>query len=126
MIIIIIIIILLILFTFFEKEEFSLNEYKYIEDEPLENSKFIYCKIDGNFNNKNLKKEFLNVDTGYYNYKDNYLALLKNNIIYKINLFTNEIEKEEPLENHFSGLKNNKINCLFYFLDNVYICYYRL
>ena len=25
------------------------------------------------------------------------------------------------LENHFSGLKNNKINCLFYFLDNVYI-----
>ena len=34
------------------------------------------------------------VDTGYYNYKQNYLGVLKNDKMYKINLFTNKVEKK--------------------------------
>ena len=131
MIIIIIIIILLILITFFEKEEFDFkSKYENINEKSfnLNHSKFIYCKIDGKLTNSIKLKDsesdyeiLENIDTGYYNYKDNYIALLKNNMIYKINLFTDKLEKEESVENYFTGLKDTKINCLFYFLGDVYI-----
>ena len=129
MITIIIIIILLVFIIFFEKEDFkSDNNDKIIKPLKLslKDSSFIYCKVDGklfssqNFHIEN-NSELNDVDAGYYNYKDNYLSLLKNKKMYKINLFTNKVVKEESIFSYFTGLQHDKIDCLFYFLEHVYI-----
>ena len=131
MIPIIIIIIFLILVIFFEKEDFKLNTLgkKSKARHNLTDSKFIYCKVDGKLysldtliQDNDLECNSLHdVETGYYNYKDNYLGVLKNDKMYKISLFTNRIEKEASIFDYFPGLKSNKIDCLFYFINHVYI-----
>ena len=105
---------------------------------------FIYNTIDGvykifsdtfftnyNITNKKIKtKDIVGldyVDSGFYNYKHNYLGLLKNNAIYKYDLFTKTLGPPIIYNKYFNGInsinsiKNKSIKTLFYFNNLVYI-----
>ena len=136
------IIILLILFiililhdtncdTFINKKELPNN---IVVKGPIN---LIYTTVDGiykifiddyftNYNIKNKKKKIKeiigleNIDTGFYNYKYNYLGLLKDNNIYKYDLSTKTLSNPILYSKYFNGIED-KISCLFYLKGIVYI-----
>jgi hypothetical protein len=72
-------------------------------------------------NNVNSVKSVESVESGFYNYKYNYLGLLYKNNIYKLNLFTQTLMPPIFVKDYFNGLENTNINCLFYLEQNIYI-----
>jgi hypothetical protein len=72
---------------------------------------------------RNVLKNIDVVETGFYNYKYNYLGLLYKNNIYKFNLFTQKIEPPIFSKDYFKGIKDTNIKCLFYLEDKIYIFY---
>ena len=144
LIIILIIIIILLLRSYTESFVSSipnLNNSINLNDTINFNAKinFMYTKHNGvykffrdnhistsNINDKpKLIRELFNtintIDTGFYNYKYNYLGLLYKNNIYKINLFNQTLSKHIFVKDYFNGLENTNINCLFYLENNIYI-----
>jgi len=144
LIIILIIIIILLLRSYTESFISSipnLNNSINLNDTINFNAKinFMYTKHNGvykffrdnhistsNINDRpKLIRELFNtintIDTGFYNYKYNYLGLLYKNNIYKINLFNQTLSKPIFVKDYFNGLENTNINCLFYLEDNIYI-----
>lgn len=100
---------------------------------------FIYTTINGifkifhgsnitlnNLNSNHSKiKELLDidyVDTGFYNYKYNYLGVLYKNNIHKYNLYSQKIESITTITDFFKKLDTTiSINCLFYLVNKIYI-----
>jgi hypothetical protein len=139
----IIIITILILLSYNDFEYFE-NKNK-VDSSPLliEDTKinFIYNTIDGvykifsdkyftNYHITNKKRKIKDivgldyVDSGFYNYKHNYLGLLKDNNIYKYDLFTKTLGPPIIYTKYFNGInsiKNKSIKTLFYFNNLVYI-----
>ena len=138
--IILIVIIILLLFSYTESFVSSIPNLN-INDEIKLSDKinFIYTKHDGvykffrdkyistsNINNRpKLIRELLSninyIESGFYNYKYNYLGLLYKNNIYKLNLFTQKSSSPIFVKDYFNGLENTNINCLFYLENNIYI-----
>ena len=140
----IIIITILILLSYNDSEYFeNKNKNKNKEDSTpllIEETKinFIYNTIDGvykifsdtfftnySITNKKIKtKDIVGldyVDSGFYNYKHNYLGLLKNNAIYKYDLFTKTLGPPIIYTKYFNGIQDKSIKTLFYFNNLVYI-----
>ena len=72
---------------------------------------------------RNVFKSIDMVETGFYNYKYNYLGLLYKNNIYKFNLFTQKLESPIFIKDYFKGINDTNIKCLFYIEDRIYIFY---
>lgn len=120
-------------------EKFRINPINLKSKNISKKINFIYTTINGifkifhgsnitlnNFNDTHTKvKQLLDidyVDTGFYNYKHNYLCLLYKNNIYKYNLFRQKIESVTIITDFFKNLDNNvKIECLFYLNNKIYI-----
>jgi len=147
LIIILIVIIILLLRSYTESFISSiptLNNSKNLNDTINLNAKvsFVYTKHDGVYkffrdnyivtNNINDRPKLIrtlfnnvnsvkSVESGFYNYKYNYLGLLYKNNIYKLNLFTQTLVPPIFVKDYFNGLENAIINCLFYLEQNIYI-----
>jgi hypothetical protein len=120
-------------------ETFRINHIK-LKPENISNKiNFIYTTINGIFkifhgsnitlNNINTKhskiKELLDidyVDTGFYNYKHNYLGILYKNNIHKYNLFRQQTESITSIKDFFNNIDTSfTIKCLFYLHNKIYI-----
>jgi hypothetical protein len=120
-------------------EQFTSNTLSLKPKTISKNINFIYTTINGiykifhgshitlnNLNSKHSKIiELLNidyVDTGFYNYKHNYLGLLYKNNIHKYNLHRQQIDAIVNIKDFFKNLDTTiSINCLFYLMNKVYI-----
>ena len=135
LLIVLIVLIVLILFLFLFKyhELFTNNTNNldisyndlYAIDNDLKKPRIIYTKIDGNYT-KIVNGDFNlnNINSGFYNYKYNYIGLLSNNNIYKYNLYNNKLSSPIVLNDYFKGIKQyniKKINCLLYLNNLIYI-----
>jgi hypothetical protein len=92
-------------YKFFRDNYISTNN---INDAPKLIRKLFNCNVNS-------------VETGFYNYKYNYLGLLHKNNIYKLNLFTQKPSSPIFVKDYFNGLQHTNINCLFYLENNIYI-----
>ena len=120
-------------------EKFIINPRKLNPDTISKKINFIYTTINGiykifhgpniSLNNPNSNhtkiKDLLNVDyvdTGFYNYKHNYLGILYKNNIHKYNLHKQLVESVVNIKDFFKKLDTTiSINCLFYLANNIYI-----
>ena len=149
LLLVILITIFFILFILKQKENQNQNQIileKFIDKTTTlkpkiisKNINFIYTTINGIFkifhgpnitlNNLNYKhskiKKLLDidyVDTGFYNYKHNYLGILYKNNIHKYNLYRQQTESITTITNFFKNIDTTiSINCLFYLANKVYI-----
>ena len=120
-------------------EKFTSNTVSLKPKTISKNINFIYTTINGiykifhgtditlnNLNSKHSKiRELLDidyVDTGFYNYKHNYLGLLYKNNIHKYNLHRQQIDAIVNIKDFFKNLDTTiSINCLFYLFNKIYI-----
>jgi len=134
LLIVLIVLIVFILFLFLFKyhelftnniNKLDINHDLHAIDNELKDPKVIYTTIKGNYN-KIINDQFNlnNIETGFYNYKYNYIGLLSNNNIYKYNLYNNKLSSPIKLNDYFKGIKQyniKKINCLLYLNNLIYI-----
>lgn len=120
-------------------EKFTSNTLSLKPKTISKNINFIYTTINGiykifhgshitlnNLNSKHSKiRELLDidyVDTGFYNYKHNYLGLLYKNNIHKYNLHRQKIDTIVNIKDFFKKIDTTiSINCLFYLVNKIYI-----
>jgi hypothetical protein len=143
------VILITIFFMLFIIKQKKTEQFKTITLQPKNISKninfiskninFIYTTINGIYkifhgsnitlNNPNSKhskiRELLNidyVDSGFYNYKHNYLGILYKNNIHKYNLHRQQIDAIVNIKDFFKNIDTTiSIKCLFYLANKIYI-----